>query len=219
MNKHTNRSYGRFDGDIHQLNPDIIFGTFQSIYRSLDLFEPSTFDYVVVDEAHHTAAPTRDKVVGYLKPKFVLGLTATPFRGDGKDIYTYYNDVVAISLQLEKALACRLLTPIDYRVISDKVNPEALALNLLFTSKLSKQKLFQSRSDTEIVNMILNESSKISSFPKIIVFCASLKQMDHFSMLFPNCRDVSGRDSRKRQISILEDFLKANSIFFLQETY
>lgn len=115
----NNRSYGRFDGEVHQQDSDLVFATFQSVHRALNLFEPFSFEYVIIDEAHHTAAPTRDEVVAYFSPRFMLGLTATPMRGDGKDIYTYYNDIIAVSLPLERAIAENLLTQIDYRVLSD----------------------------------------------------------------------------------------------------
>src|SRR3990172_8517136 len=57
------RSYGRFDGELREPDKDFVFGTFQSIYQSLSNIDPTAFDYLAVDEAHHTAAPPRDQVV------------------------------------------------------------------------------------------------------------------------------------------------------------
>lgn len=202
----NNRSYGRFDGEARQQNLDLVFATFQSVYKSLDLFDPYSYEYIVIDEAHHTAAPTRDEVVSHFKARFTLGLTATPMRGDGKDIYTYYDDTVAVSLPLEKAIAENLLTPIDYHIVSDKINSEALPQLLKSFVKGRKEINFSPRNDVEIVSIVEQEARKLSKNPKIIVFCASLAQMDYFSSLFKDCKTISGRNNRKKQIEIIELF-------------
>lgn len=202
----NSRSYGRFDGEVHQQDSDLVFATFQSAHKALKLFDPFSFDYVIIDEAHHTAAPTRDEVVAYFKPRFMLGLTATPWRGDGKDIYIYYNDIVAVSLPLERAIADDLLTQIDYRVLSDRVDPTALPQALKFLGSARKELTFEPRSDRAIVETIEQEADNLSESPKVIVFCASLNQLDHFAKLFDNCRTISGRDDRKKQIATIEAF-------------
>jgi superfamily II DNA or RNA helicase len=200
------RSYGRFDADHHDLEADFLFGTFQSVVRSLQRFDPSAFDYLVVDEAHHTAAPTRDEVVSYFAPRFALGLTATPFRGDGKDIYSYYGDVVAISLTLERALAEGFLTPIDYRVCSDPVDADRLAAALRAAS--DRGGVFREENDQLIVETVLRDAEDTGEGRRVLVFCASLAQMDHFAEVFPEARAVSGRDSRARQVATIEAFLE-----------
>jgi superfamily II DNA or RNA helicase len=202
----NDRSYGRFDGEVHQQDSDLVFATFQSVHRALNLFDPFSFEYVIIDEAHHTAAPSRDEVVAYFRPRFMLGLTATPMRGDGKDIYTYYNDTVAVSLPLERAIADDLLTQIDYRVLSDRIDPTALPQVLKFLGRARKELIFDPRSDRDIVEIIEQEATNLSESPKVIVFCASLNQMDHFAELFHNCRTISGRDDRKTQIATIEAF-------------
>ena len=200
------RTYGRFDSECHDRCTDITFATFQSMFNALETFDPFEFDYVVVDEAHHTAAPTRDKVVTYFKPKFLLGLTATPIRGDGKDIYAYYHDNIAISLPLEVALVDGLLTPIIYKTLSDNVDTNELYMALSNLEGLDLDSLFTPRTDHEIVEIILKESAANSANPKIIIFCSSLIQMYHFATLFKNCKTISGEDSRKQQIEIVEGF-------------
>jgi superfamily II DNA or RNA helicase len=160
-----NRTYGRFDGELHQQASDLVFATFQSVHKALNSFDPSSFEYVIIDEAHHTAARTRDDVVAYFKPRFMLGLTATPLRADGKDIYTYYNDVVAASLPLERAIADGLLTRIDYRVLSDRVDPAALPQVLKFLGKATKEMIFEPRSDIDIVRIVEQEANSLSESP------------------------------------------------------
>jgi len=71
---------------------NIIFSTVQTISREKNLaqFAPDFFDYVIIDESHHTAAESYKKVAEYFQPKFFLGLTATPDRMDKKDVLEYY---------------------------------------------------------------------------------------------------------------------------------
>ncbi len=201
------RSYGRFDGDKKEWNKDFVFATFQSIFNNLELFEPTLFSYIIIDEAHHTPAKTRDKVVSHFKPRFLLGLTATPNRFDGKDIYSYYGDIVGMNLPLEKALLENLLTPVDYRVYSDKVDPTRLA-NILseMDGDRESENYFESRSDIEIVQLIKKTSHANFTSERTIIFCNSLEQMDHFARLFTGCVTVSGRDSRSVQIRKIDDF-------------
>jgi superfamily II DNA or RNA helicase len=204
-------SYGRFDGDVHEPDADLVFGLFQSMHKHLDEFDPRDFDYVIVDEAHHSAAPTRDAVISYFNPRFTLGLTATPLRGDGKDILTYYNDVVAINLPLERALVDGLLTPINYEVISDSVDQEKL-LNLLRSARTPPQiefeTLFKPRVDQEIVRTIRERAESIGGTHKTIVFCSRIEEMNRFARLIHDSRTICGENSREDQISIVRAFSK-----------
>ena len=68
------RRFGRFDGEVRDRAAELLFATFQSMHENLSSFDPDAFEYLIIDEAHHTAAPTRDKVVNYFRPLFRLGL-------------------------------------------------------------------------------------------------------------------------------------------------
>lgn len=200
----TSMTYGRFDGEVHDSKADMIFGMFDSVYKHLTAFDPRQFDYLVVDEAHHTAAPTRDAVVSFFNPRFTIGLTATPLRGDGIDVGSYYGDVVASNLPLERALVEGLLTPIDYRVVSDNVDKHKL-LRLLRSAKVSES-LFRPRVDREVVHTIMDEVKKLNGNHKVIVFCSRIPEMNRFASLIPHARTISGENSREEQISIVKAF-------------
>jgi superfamily II DNA or RNA helicase len=211
----SSRSFGHFDGVEHDKKKDFLFATFQSVERNLASFDKDEFDYIIVDEAHHTPAETRDRVVSYFVPLFLLGLTATPSRFDGKDITKFFDDNIAINLPLEKSLARGLLTPIDYRVYTDKAETRDLLRLLKGTKDIEDDEtlgknLFRPRSDKEIVNLVNKISKAELDEEKILVFCNSLEQMDHFSRLFPNCRTISGRDSRDRQIELVDQFKRGD---------
>src|SRR3989344_7880335 len=99
---------------------DVLFASFQTMRLWRDSFEPDTFAYIVVDESHHTPAETYLPTLEYFNPKFLLGITATPERTDLQDIRKVYGEEV-YSLPLEDALAQGLLTPVDYRLLTDEI--------------------------------------------------------------------------------------------------
>src|SRR5699024_3233751 len=82
-------------------------------------FNPENFDYIIIDEVHHSGAKTYQEIIDYFNPKFLLGLTATPERGDGYNIYNLFNNNIIYELSLKSALNQKLLTPFFYYGISD----------------------------------------------------------------------------------------------------
>ena len=71
---------GEYTGSQKDMTQTVIFATVQSISKDLEKFSPTDFDYLIVDECHHAAANTYQKIFTYFHPKFILGLTATPER-------------------------------------------------------------------------------------------------------------------------------------------
>ena len=80
------------------------------------------YDYIIVDEFHHAAASTYQKLLNYYEPKVFLGLTATPERMDGKSILSYFNDRIAAEIRLPEAIERKLLCPFQYFGVSDSVD-------------------------------------------------------------------------------------------------
>lgn len=106
--------------------PDEIDHLFMSIqtFNSQDFTEKTAFDfydYIVVDEFHHVAAPSYQKLMAYYKPKILLGLTATPERMDGKDILSYFDHRIAAEIRLPEAIDRKLLCPFQYFGVTDTI--------------------------------------------------------------------------------------------------
>ena len=100
-----------------------VFATIQSLDKGrITAIDPEAYDVVVVDEFHHAAARTYAEVLAHLKPKILLGLTATPERADGKSILRWFDDRVAAELRLWKALDQDLLCPFQYFGVRDGTN-------------------------------------------------------------------------------------------------
>ena len=87
--------------------------------RSYYEFSKTQFDYIVIDEAHHITSNSYKEVINYFKPKFLLGLTATPNRTDGENIYEYFDENIACDIRLNEALESGLVAPFHYYGIND----------------------------------------------------------------------------------------------------
>lgn len=116
---------GRLTGKYHDYDKDYIFANIMTVSKedNLKKFNPSDFDAIVIDEAHHSAADSYKTVMEYFKPKFWLGMTATPDRRDSavKDmnIYEIFNHQIAYEIRLQHAMDEDLLCPFHYFGITD----------------------------------------------------------------------------------------------------
>ena len=82
-------------------------------------YEKDYFDYIVVDEGHKAGALSYLEVIKYFEPKFLLGMTASPERTDGYNIYDLFDNNIAHEIRLQEALEEDLLCPFHYFGISD----------------------------------------------------------------------------------------------------
>ncbi|MBR4456236.1 MAG: DUF3427 domain-containing protein [Solobacterium sp.] len=99
-------------------------------FNSRDLIsmtEPDYYDYIVLDESHHDAAPSYQKLLSYYQPKILLGLTATPERMDGQNILEYFDHRIAAEIRLPEAIDRKLLVPFQYFCITDTVDLSKLS--------------------------------------------------------------------------------------------
>ena len=87
-----------------------------------DVLPEDYYDFIIVDEFHHAAAPTYQGLLNHFKPKILLGLTATPERMDGKNVLDYFNGRIASEIRLPEAIERKLLCPFQYFGVSDDVD-------------------------------------------------------------------------------------------------
>jgi superfamily II DNA or RNA helicase len=107
-------------GGIEPRQSDHLFASIQS-YNSRELFrlQPGHFDYVVIDEFHHAAAPSYERLLNHVRPGALLGLTATPERTDNLDIRRHFGGHVTAEIRLPDAINRKLLSPFQYFGITD----------------------------------------------------------------------------------------------------
>lgn len=118
-------NFGELQVGNHQAQSlDRLFISIQSL-NSMQLTErttPDYYDYIVVDEFHHAAAPSYQKLLGHYRPRILLGLTATPERMDGKDVFGYFDNRIAAEIRLTDAIDRKLLSPFHYFGVTDAVD-------------------------------------------------------------------------------------------------
>ena len=197
---------GEYTGSQKDVSQTVIFATVQSISKDLEKFSPTDFDYLIVDECHHAAANTYQKIFTYFHPKFILGLTATPERSDGEDMLELFQNV-AHKMDLKTAVERGVLVPIRcIRGITNIDLTDVLINGIKYNSQDLESKLFIPERNQLIVDTYL----KYVNGKKTVIFCASV---DHAAEIAKLLRDngvkaeaVSGRDRVEIRDKILKDY-------------
>ena len=138
------KTMGLFTGNIKDREVDFMFATIQTLSKdgTLESFKKDHFDYIVIDEAHHATAKIFLKVLDYFTPKFLLGMTATPERTDGYDIFSKFDHNIAYEIRLQKALEENMLSPFHYYGVRDiEVNGVVLKEDADFNYLVSHERV------------------------------------------------------------------------------
>lgn len=202
-----------FYGDRKDWNADkadIVFASFQTFVTHKHAFFENEFDFVVVDESHHGQAPTYRDVILYFKPKKLLGITATPDREDMKDIREIFGEEV-VNYTLVEALARGWLTPVEYRVLNDRLShwklkrimKEVLEEGRRVSIKQLNETIFIDKRDEEIAQVI---KSYTGNDKKAIIFCENTRHADNFqpfleSALTYHCKVKGGRKENRNRLA------------------
>lgn len=180
-------TYGFFTGDEKVLDEvTCLFASFQTMANWREDFYEDEFDYVIVDESHHSHAETYLPTIKYFKPKFLLAITATPDRKDLRNIRELYGNEV-FSITLEEALAKGYLTPVEYLLLIDEIQAQQVIETP--SGKLSirelNRRLFIPMRDETIVAKILEKSEGVKN-PRMLIFCSSIRHCENIAALMPN---------------------------------
>jgi superfamily II DNA or RNA helicase len=105
-------------------NTEQIFSSIQTYNTKEihDLLDSEYFDYIIVDEFHHAAAPSYKSLLDHVTPSCLLGLTATPERADNLDVKTFFDNHITAEIRLPDAIDRKLLCPFQYFGITDSVD-------------------------------------------------------------------------------------------------
>ncbi len=129
-NVRNSEDYGFFNGDEKCTDKSVIFASVATLGRTEYLndryFSPDYFSYLVIDEFHHAVNDQYKRIVEYFKPHFLLGLTATPERMDGRNIYEICDYNVPYEISLSDAINKGMLTPFHYYGIFDDTDYSGL---------------------------------------------------------------------------------------------
>lgn len=174
------KSIAKYDPNLNNLDADCIFVTIQTICKEdvLAKIPRDWFDYILIDEVHHAGAPTYQKVINYFRPKFLLGMTATPDRTDDYDIYKLFNYNIAYDIRLKEAMEYKLICPFHYFGISD--------LSFDDVSEEDKTNFLKAEMDQRIDHILENADyfGYCGDRLKGLVFCRDLKEAENYSREF-----------------------------------
>ena len=176
---------GFFMGTQKETDKDIIFASVQSLGKndSLKLFQPDYFDYIIVDEFHHAVAQNYQNIINYFKPKFLLGLTATPERLDSKDVLAICDYNLVYEAPLKKAINQGWLVPFRYYAIFDEtVNYETIDYR---NGKYQTTQLEEALSIHKRADLIFSHYKKYRS-TRAMGFCMSKHHAEFMADYFVN---------------------------------
>lgn len=132
QNVRQSENYGFFNKNRKDTDNAVIFASVATLgreeYLKKEYFSPDYFDYLVIDEFHHAVNDQYQRIVNYFRPQFLLGLTATPERMDGRNIYEICDYNVPYEISLKEAINKGMLVPFHYYGIYDETDYSSLRL-------------------------------------------------------------------------------------------
>ena len=176
----TNTTVGRYCEVIKQPRAHVVCGSVQSVALHLDEFKDDEFDYLIVDEAHHAAADTYQKILSYFKPAFTLGLTATPERADDKSILEIFKNT-AHKLDIQTAVEIGELVPVRCIRIHTNIDLTKVRFNSVqYNIRDLESKIYVPERNRLIVDTWMQYVRDKCT----VVFCASVKHAQQIADLF-----------------------------------
>jgi superfamily II DNA or RNA helicase len=172
-----------YDSEKPSYNEGVTLSTFQSFQSFAKTIEKSYYDIVIVDEAHHAPADTYSQVINQLGAKFLIGLTATPFRGDDRDVTTIFGQPV-IYYSIYKALQSGYLAKVEYQLHNDNIDHDWITRNSQkgYTIKQLNKKIFLPERDETICEQIFN-TWKERNLDRGIIFCNSSEHAERIEII------------------------------------
>ncbi|PTL38843.1 DUF3427 domain-containing protein [Alkalicoccus saliphilus] len=117
----NDEDFGILSGPSRAVDAKYVFATIQTISKpeTLQNFDRNAFDYLLIDESHRAGASTYQRLIDYFTPDFLLGMTATPERTDGYDLFQLFHYNIAYEIRLQEALEENMLSPFHYFGVTD----------------------------------------------------------------------------------------------------
>lgn len=173
---------GRYDGQNGEDTADIVFASIQTLGRSrhLERFRPETFDYIVIDEFHHAAARTYRNLLNHFRPKFLLGLTATPERMDGGDLLALCQENLVFRCDAFDGIDRGLLCPFQYFGVPDDIDYAQIPWR---NARFDEEALTQAVATQKRAQNALEQYRKRGG-TRTLAFCVSQRHADFMANFF-----------------------------------
>ena len=203
----VNTTVGRYCDVIKQPRAHVVCGSVQSVALHLEAFKDDEFDYLIVDEAHHAAADTYQKVLSYFKPSFTLGLTATPERTDDKSILDIFKNT-AHKLDIQTAVEIGELVPVRCIRIHTNIDLTKVRFNSIqYNIRDLESKIYV----PERNRLIVDTWMQYVRDKRTVVFCASVKHAEQIADMFRDqgikAAAVSGGMKKSERMEFQEKFV------------
>ncbi|MDX6223884.1 MAG: hypothetical protein QOE64_260, partial [Frankiales bacterium] len=163
-----------------------VFASVQSLAAyGVDRLPPDHFDVVVVDEFHHAQAVTYRRLLDHLKPRELLGLTATPERGDGVDVREQFGGRTAFELRLWEALSADLLVPFHYFGVADDVDLQGIEWKRGAYDVAALDKIYTGN-DARAAKIVRETTDKVTDVLRMraLGFCVSVDHARYMAEVF-----------------------------------
>jgi superfamily II DNA or RNA helicase/diadenosine tetraphosphate (Ap4A) HIT family hydrolase len=173
---------GRYTGTEKNPEAEVIFASIQTLGRKrhLESFGPQDFDYTVVDEFHHASAATYRRLIDYFKPRFLLGLTATPERTDGGDLLALCQENLVYRCDLFDGIRRGLLSPFHYFGVPDEVDYTNIPWR---STRFDEEALTQAVATRSRAFNALEQHRKRAG-KRTLAFCCSQRHADFMAGFF-----------------------------------
>jgi len=218
------RSSGFVQGPARDIDRDMVFATIQTLARGEVLAGVSAgyFDHVVVDEFHHAAADSYQRVLAQLQPRFLLGLTATPYRADNRDVHRLCDDNVAYQVGLFEAIALGWLCPFRYYGVADVVHYDDTLLNAARTGYDAARLNLRYNTEQRAAQVLAEYRARPSH--AALGFCVSIEHANFMAAFFtthgvPALSVHSGPDSHDRTQAIAQLTKGAARVLFTVDLF
>lgn len=187
--------FGKFVGSERDIDRKYVFATIQSLSRpeNLGSIDPEHFDYVLIDEVHRAGADSYQKLLDRLHPSFLLGLTATPERTDGFNVFELFDFNVPYEIRLQAALEANMLAPFHYYGVTDFVDADGTTVDE--TAQLSR--LVADERVDYLIKMLRRYGH--TEYTRGLIFCGRRDEAVELAQLL-NQRKVHGATLRTRAL-------------------
>ena len=201
----SSRTYGLLSGNSRELRAELLFATMQMMSKEdiLSHYSPEDFDVIILDECHHAGAESYQKIMRYFKPKFWLGMTASPDTNQ-YDIYSIFDHHIAYEIRLQQALEEDLLCPFHYFGITDlEINGE------VFDDNAGVKNFSNLISDARVDYVIdkANYYGFSGDRVKGLIFCSRKDEAKELSNKFNErglrTEVLTGEDTQERRESVI----------------
>jgi len=175
------------DGEYPAYSGGVVFATWQSLFSAMQRGDGNLherFGLVIVDEAHHAPSIAFTELLEYLSPRFLVGLTATPWRGDNKSLYSLFGEPV-FSLDIVQGMQMGYLAEVDYRMLIDGIDWDEVSRTSkqgLTVSDLNRYLLVPER-DMGMVDTVCQKMNSMAN-PRALAFCRSIEHAERLKPLF-----------------------------------